>query len=107
MLIYNPIQFVIGQVTPNMLAKLKFGTYIFFGVFCFLMFLWVWFLVPETRNKTLEEIDEVCGDHSGHNDRLRRREIMNEIGLESDSVVTEKAKTEARAQHVEKKSSSR
>jgi hypothetical protein len=46
-----------------MLEKLKFGTYIFFAAFCLIMFLWVLFFVPETRYKTLEEMDEVFGDH--------------------------------------------
>lgn len=35
------MNFVVGQVTPNMLQALKFGTYIFFAAFCLLMFLWV------------------------------------------------------------------
>jgi len=39
-----------------MLEKIKFGTYIFFAVFCGLSCLWVMFFVPETKNKTLEVI---------------------------------------------------
>jgi len=27
---------------------------------------WAWFLVPETKGKTLEEMDDVFGDTSGH-----------------------------------------
>ncbi|KAI4850834.1 general substrate transporter, partial [Aureobasidium sp. EXF-8846] len=34
------MNFIVGQVTPNMLQALKFGTYIFFASFCLLMFLW-------------------------------------------------------------------
>lgn len=76
------MNFVVGQVTPNMLDKLKFGTYIFFAAFCLLMFLWVLLLVPETRYKTLEEMDIVFGDNSGQADQERMREIMAEVGLE-------------------------
>ena len=76
------MNFVVGQVTPNMLQALKFGTYIFFAAFCLLMFLWVWFLVPETRYKSLEEMDAVFGDNLGQVDQGRMREIMSEIGLE-------------------------
>jgi hypothetical protein len=76
------MNFIVGQVTPNMLQALKFGTYIFFASFCLLMFLWVWFLVPETRYKTLEEMDLVFGDNLGQIDQERMREIMSEIGLE-------------------------
>lgn len=65
-----------------MLDKLKFGTYILFAGFCLLMFLWVYFFLPETRYKTLEEMDEVFGDNSATVDRERMQEIMVEIGLE-------------------------
>ncbi|KAL3425564.1 D-xylose-proton symporter (hexose transporter) [Phlyctema vagabunda] len=78
------MNFVIGQVTPNMLDKLKFGTYIFFGAFCLLMFLWVLLFVPETRYKTLEEMDVVFGDNSGAVDQERMRTIMAEVGLDQD-----------------------
>jgi hypothetical protein len=66
----------------HLLEALKFGTYIFFAGFCLLMFLWVWFLVPETRHKSLEEMDAVSGDDLGQADHERMREIMSEIGLE-------------------------
>jgi hypothetical protein len=65
-----------------MLDKLKYGTYILFASFCLLMFLWVFFFLPETRYKTLEEMDEVFGDNSATVDRERMQEIMAEIGLE-------------------------
>jgi MFS family permease len=81
------MNFVVGQVTPNMLEALKFGTYIFFAAFCLLMFLWVWFLVPETRYKSLEEMDAVFGDNLGQVDQERMREIMSEIGLEPATHV--------------------
>jgi hypothetical protein len=66
-----------------MLEHLKYGTYIFFAAFCILMFLWVWFLVPETRNKTLEEMDRVFGDQSGQEDIARLQQIMRELGLQA------------------------
>ena len=78
------MNFIVGQVTPNMLDKLKFGTYIFFAGFCLLMFLWVFFLVPETRFKTLEEMDMVFGDNLGQKDQERMGEIMREFGMEEE-----------------------
>lgn len=75
------MNFVVGQVTPNMLATLKFGTYIFFGAFCLLMFLWVLFFVPETRYKSLEEMDVVFKDNTGAKDRERMQAILFEVGL--------------------------
>lgn len=72
-----------------MLDKLKFGTYILFAGFCLLMFLWVYFFLPETRYKTLEEMDEVFGDNSATVDRERMQEIMVEVGLEPVSHQTD------------------
>lgn len=98
------MNFVVGQVTPNMLDKLKFGTYIFFGAFCILMFAWVWFLVPETRYKSLEEMDIVFGDNSGAVDQERMREILAEIGLDQGPEqlqILEDAKNEK--EHIENK----
>ncbi|KFY54942.1 hypothetical protein V496_07136 [Pseudogymnoascus sp. VKM F-4515 (FW-2607)] len=83
------MNFVVGQVTPNMLDKLKYGTYILFAGFCLLMFLWVFFFLPETRYKTLEEMDEVFGDNSATVDRERMQEIMGEIGLEQSPLQTD------------------
>jgi len=80
------MNFIVGQVTPDMLNTLKFGTYIFFAAFCLLMFLWVLLLVPETRYKTLEEMDIVFGDNSGVVDRERMAAIMFEVGLHTDSA---------------------
>ena len=55
--------------------------YILFAGFCLLMFLWVFFFLPETRYKSLE-MDGVFGDNSATVDRERMQEIMGEIGLE-------------------------
>lgn len=58
--------FIIGVATPPMLESAGFGTYVFFAAFCGLAAVWAYFLVPETKGKTLEEMDEVFGDTSGH-----------------------------------------
>lgn len=39
-----------------MIETLTYGTFIFFAAFCFLAAVFSFFLVPETANKTLEEI---------------------------------------------------
>ncbi|OQV00868.1 hypothetical protein CLAIMM_06308 [Cladophialophora immunda] len=63
--------FVIGIVTPDMLAVLKYGTYIFFAAFCLLAVGFVWFFVPETRGKSLEDMDVVFGDTAAHEEKER------------------------------------
>ena len=57
--------FIIGVATPPMLDSAGFGTYLFFAAFCFLAIVWAYFLVPETKGKTLEEMDDVFGDAGG------------------------------------------
>lgn len=54
--------FIIAVAIPPMLETIKYGTYIFFAVMCFLAGIWAFFLVPETKGKTLEELDAVFGD---------------------------------------------
>ena len=54
--------FIVGVVTPSMLANIGYRTYIFFAVMCTCAGVWAFLLVPETSNKSLEEIDELFGD---------------------------------------------
>jgi MFS family permease len=71
--------FVIGLVTPDMLNTMGYGTYIFFAVFCLLGFLFALFIVPETRNKSLEDMDAVFGDNSAHEEKMRLFQIAAEL----------------------------
>ncbi|KAL0954486.1 hypothetical protein HGRIS_003454 [Hohenbuehelia grisea] len=75
--------FIVGEVTPTMLDKLGFGTFVFFGAFSFLGGLFVWFFVPETKGLTLEEMDEVFGDSTGLGaaDIERQTAIHKRLGL--------------------------
>lgn len=105
------MNFVIGRATPSMLEKIKFGTYIFFAAFCGLSCLWIIFFVPETKNKTLEEMDAVFHDTSATVDAERMKRINEKIGLTaagnlraSSSPVSgatpDEDKNDALAQHV-------
>ncbi|RDW94938.1 sugar transporter-1 [Coleophoma crateriformis] len=76
--------FVIGLTTRDMLASMKYGTYIFFACFCAMGGLFVYFVVPETNNKTLEELDIYFGGDDtsiAQADRERMRRIEEELGL--------------------------
>lgn len=56
--------FVVAQAVPHMLAtvgKAGYGTYFIFGSFCFSMFFFVWFLIPETKGMSLERMDDLFG----------------------------------------------
>ncbi|EXK78915.1 MFS transporter, SP family, sugar:H+ symporter [Fusarium oxysporum f. sp. raphani 54005] len=73
--------FIIGLVTPDMLATIGWGTYIFFAAFCLLAFLFTYFFVPETRGKSLEDMDLVFGDTAFHEEKARLMEIASSMGL--------------------------
>ncbi|CAO3615047.1 unnamed protein product [Mucor fragilis] len=71
--------FVIGLIVPIMLEKITYGTYIFFACFLILSFFFVWFFVPETKGRSLEEMDEVFGGKSAVHDAQIMNEVENKI----------------------------
>jgi MFS family permease len=73
--------FVIGLVTPDMLQTLRWGTYIFFAAFCLLAFGFTWFFVPETKGKSLEDMDVAFGDVAAHEEKMRLFHIASSLGL--------------------------
>jgi hypothetical protein len=75
--------FIVGQVTPDMLQDITYGTYIFFGLITFLGALFIAFLVPETKQLSLEEMDVIFGSEGmAVSDYERQAEISHEIGLD-------------------------
>lgn len=51
--------------TPDFVAAAPYGAYIFLGLMCVLAAGYVFWFVPETKNRTLDELDEIFGDTSG------------------------------------------
>ncbi|KAL1956883.1 hypothetical protein VTO42DRAFT_6731 [Malbranchea cinnamomea] len=76
--------FIVGQVTPDMLADIRYGTYIFLGLITSLGVLFIAFLVPETKQLSLEEMDIIFGSKgTAAADYERQAEISREIGLDA------------------------
>jgi MFS family permease len=73
--------FAIAFFVPPMFKAWAWGTYIFFAVFLITGILWVWFYLPETKNKTLEEMDRVFGSHSSEEDAKMLAEAESDVGL--------------------------
>ncbi|KAI9734018.1 MAG: hypothetical protein M1834_002675 [Cirrosporium novae-zelandiae] len=56
--------FVVARAVPNMLATVGdhgYGTYLIFGCFCFTMWIFVFFCIPETKGLSLERMDDLFG----------------------------------------------
>ncbi|KAL4999855.1 general substrate transporter [Aspergillus recurvatus] len=71
--------FIIGLVTPDMLDSISWGTYIFFAAFCLLALAFTFFFIPETRGKTLEDMDLIFGDTAAHEEKTRIKHIEAEL----------------------------
>jgi hypothetical protein len=74
--------FIIGLVTPDMLETIGYGTYLFFAAFALIAFAFTWFVIPETKGKSLEEMDAVFGDTTAHEEKTRLYNIAQSLGLE-------------------------
>lgn len=75
--------FIIGIAVPPMLENIHFGAYIFFACFCGLAGVWAVLLVPETKGKSLEEIDILFGDTSTREEM----EVMKVAASAADEIA--------------------
>jgi hypothetical protein len=74
--------FIVGQVTPDMLTHMTYGTYIFFGAFTTLGAAFIYFYFPETKGVSLEEMDVLFGSvGTAEREKERWREVHAEVGL--------------------------
>ncbi|KAI4231722.1 MAG: hypothetical protein L6R40_007643 [Gallowayella cf. fulva] len=71
--------FIIGLITPPLVQNTGFGAYTFFAVFCLLSLVWTFFFVPETRGRTLEQMDHVFKDINSEEEEARRNAIEADI----------------------------
>lgn len=74
--------FIVGQVTPDMLKHMRYGTYIFFGLLTFGGAVFIWLVFPETKGLSLEEMDLLFGSVGvAEREKERWREVHAEVGL--------------------------
>ena len=56
-------QIVIAAVTPPLLARVGWATYIFYAAFCAISFIWVYYCLPETKGVNLgRDMDNLFTD---------------------------------------------
>ncbi|KAF8234435.1 general substrate transporter, partial [Tricholoma matsutake] len=73
--------FLIGLITPVLVEYSSVTTFMTFSIACFLAYFWATYLVPETANVSLEEIDAVFRSSAGGEDAALKRQIEVELGL--------------------------
>ncbi|KAF5245522.1 hypothetical protein FOXYS1_15204 [Fusarium oxysporum] len=67
-----------------MLENITYGTYILFGLLTWIGAAFIWFVVPETKRLSLEEMDIIFGSEgTALADNERMAEINREIGLDN------------------------
>lgn len=74
--------FIVGQVTPDMLEHMRYGTYLFFGLLTFGGAIFIWQFFPETKGLSLEEMDILFGSVGvAEREKERWAEVHAEVGL--------------------------
>jgi len=71
----------VAYSVPPMIKNIGFGTYILFACINALSIIFMYFFVPETKGKTLEEMDRVFGSHTSREETAMLAEIQKEVGL--------------------------
>ncbi|RYP60226.1 hypothetical protein DL770_010033 [Monosporascus sp. CRB-9-2] len=92
--------FALAWFVPPAFANIRWGTYVLFAVFCFMMFVHVFFLFPETANKRLEEVVNIFDDTKPgstkyigtpawrtHNERHRAVAVEQNQDVDSDEKI--------------------
>lgn len=70
-----------------MLDTIGWGTFIFFAAFAAIAGIWTVLCVPETKDKTLEQLDRLFNDETGKHDEERRQRIVSSLVAELSGSV--------------------
>lgn len=62
-----------------MIQGAGYGTFIFFGLFAVFSWVWTYFCAPETKGKTLEEIDQLFHNTSSLDEVVAKQVIVTSI----------------------------
>ncbi|RDB24830.1 putative glucose transporter rco-3 [Hypsizygus marmoreus] len=73
--------FLIGLITPVIIQFSPAATFMVFAVACAMAYFWSTYIVPETANVSLEEIDEVFKSSAGLEDAQLKEQIEEDLGL--------------------------
>ncbi|RMY68300.1 hypothetical protein D0863_07205 [Hortaea werneckii] len=71
--------FIVGVIVPEMQIQIGWGTYLFFGCFCFAAAIFAFFLVPETAGRSLEDIGSMFGNRISEVELGEQRQAEQEV----------------------------
>lgn len=75
----------VGIIVQEMQLRLGWGTYLFFGCFCFAAFVFSFSRVPQTVSKSLEPISAVFGDKLSIEERVLQMQVAEEARTHGSS----------------------
>ncbi len=81
--------FMIVMVVPVMIENIGFGTYVFFAAMNFLFIPFIYFFYPETKKRSLEEIDLIFA--KGYVENMSYVKASHELPLLTDREVEQMA----------------
>ncbi|KAK3115778.1 hypothetical protein LTR53_004553 [Teratosphaeriaceae sp. CCFEE 6253] len=88
--------FVVARATLTMFVTCGrggYGTFLIYGSFCFSMFFFVWFFIPETKGKSLEQMDDLFGVTELAKQVEAERAHSIDAGRKDPATITEVEKT--------------
>ncbi|KAF3916465.1 hypothetical protein ABW20_dc0100239 [Dactylellina cionopaga] len=91
--------FIISRTTPYMITSLGYGTYMFFASLMVAMGIWAYFFIPETKGKSLEDMEVIFGAITEENLARDRKAAEFELNEKNDGKLG--------VQHIEHLSASR
>jgi len=73
--------FIIGLISPALIAVSPVATFLLFSISCMAAFFWSLYVVPETRGVSLEEMDSLFNSDSGKESMKAKEEVEVSLGL--------------------------
>lgn len=85
--------FIVGQMAPILLEKISWRLYILHSISCFISVVTVYFIYPETKGVSLEDIDSIFNDDEDDSLSDNRSFGTNNIDLESNFIGSTSSST--------------
>lgn len=85
--------FIVGLVVPQVMEAAPYGSFALCAGTSFLSLVWVWFFVPATWRKTIEELAGTFNDHlesqeSNQQTEVRRRLLQKQLSVAASRGTT-------------------